>query len=374
MGCAPSSQTRREKLIGTELNIMDAYIRVEREIWQEEQQAPASALTHAVSKLEKITSDLERITADITQSQNYTFNHILNKIYNVDSESLEDIDNSIKSVMTELRVTNDSRLAAEHEEFIANLNRKALKCRHVYLLTRRKKEIEEEAAEMSEKVQNLQKLYEQQNTILHEIFGSAEQSRTESELDRLRNYRDTLYNGELAWQDAIRLTQSAVIFSQVGFNSWQTISVTSNEDSRFKLATETRNAIQEAALLIQLAQSMLPAVQFPYCTHREISALFQVIKYLYTDMQIPERYEHAKEVYRSFQKRTAALSKWLKELMDSTIHKDIEEVNAKISTLVTKLNSERTIQMKKKIPNASLPNGILAAESLESLNSLHIRK
>lgn len=65
---------------------MDAYIRVEREIWQEEQQAPASALTHAVSKLEKITSDLERITAEITQSQNYTFNHILNKIYNVDSE------------------------------------------------------------------------------------------------------------------------------------------------------------------------------------------------------------------------------------------------------------------------------------------------
>lgn len=49
-----------------------------------------------------------------------------------------------------------------------------------------------------------------------------------------------------------------------------------NEDSRFKLATETRNAIQEAALLIQSAQSMLPAVQFPYCTHREISALFQV--------------------------------------------------------------------------------------------------
>lgn len=35
--------------------------------------------------------------------------------------------------------------------------------------------------------------------------------------------------------------------------------------------------------------------------------------------------------------------------MDSTIHKDIEEVNAKISTLVTKLNSERTIQMKKKV-------------------------
>lgn len=52
--------------------------------------------------------------------------------------------------------------------------------------------------------------------------------------------------------------------------------MTRNEESKFKLATETRNAIQEAALLIQSAQSLLPTVQFPYCTQREISALLQV--------------------------------------------------------------------------------------------------
>lgn len=48
--------------------------------------------------------------------------------------SLEDIDNSIKSVMTELRVTNDPRLASEHEEFIANLNRKVFFTVFKYLL------------------------------------------------------------------------------------------------------------------------------------------------------------------------------------------------------------------------------------------------
>lgn len=31
-------------------------------------------------------------------------------------------------------------------------------------------------------------------------------------------------------------------------------------------------------------------------------------------MEIPERYEHAKEVYRSFQKRSSALANWLKEV------------------------------------------------------------
>lgn len=74
-----------QKFAGNEMNLMEAYSKVERDIWKEEQQAPASALTHAVSKLEKITFDLEKLTADTTQSQNYTVNQLLNKIYDADS-------------------------------------------------------------------------------------------------------------------------------------------------------------------------------------------------------------------------------------------------------------------------------------------------
>lgn len=35
--------------------------------------------------------------------------------------------------------------------------------------------------------------------------------------------------------------------------------------------------------------------------------------------------------------------------MESTIHKDTEEVDKKISELISKLNSERMIQIKKKV-------------------------
>jgi hypothetical protein len=35
--------------------------------------------------------------------------------------------------------------------------------------------------------------------------------------------------------------------------------------------------------------------------------------------------------------------------MNNTIHKDMEEVDRKISELVAKLNSERMIQIKKKV-------------------------
>jgi hypothetical protein len=47
-------------------------------------------------------------------------------------------------------------------------------------------------------------------------------------------------------------------------------------ETRFHLSTEARNTIQEAALNVQTAQAMLPGVQFPYCTAREMTAVLQV--------------------------------------------------------------------------------------------------
>lgn len=65
---------------------MEAYLKLEREIWREEQQAPAPALTHAISKLERITSDLDTLTTEITQNQNFSFNQVLSKVDNVETE------------------------------------------------------------------------------------------------------------------------------------------------------------------------------------------------------------------------------------------------------------------------------------------------
>lgn len=40
----------------------------------------------------------------------------------------------------------------------------------------------------------------------------------------------------------------------------------------------------------------------------------QVIEYLFTDLQLTERFGHAVEVYRSFNKRATALTQWLKQV------------------------------------------------------------
>lgn len=42
--------------------------------------------------------------------------------------------------------------------------------------------------------------------------------------------------------------------------------------------------------------------------------ILQIIEYLFTDLQVSERYGHALEVYKSFNKRAKALTQWLKQV------------------------------------------------------------
>ncbi|KAI5698582.1 hypothetical protein M8J76_008160 [Diaphorina citri] len=327
--------------------ILDTFLKLDRDIWAEEMKAPAPALGHAMAKMEKINNEVEVLMAELSNDKDYRV--LAPGMFTTHNTSgLETADDSIKSVLAELRISRNPSLALEHEEFVANLARKALKHRHLLWLTRKKLDTEEEIGVSSEKVQSLQKLYEHQDVLLNEILGSTV-SPLEHELDRIRSYRDTLYSGELSWREAVKLIHSASIFTKAGLDSWQSLGNTLSEEARFSLATETRNAIQEAALSIQTAQNILPGVQFPYCTAREIFAIMQIIEYLYTDLQVPDRYAHASEVYKSFHRRSTALYEWIKKLTEETIHKDVVVVDRQITDLASRLCQQRSDLIRSKL-------------------------
>ncbi|RZF36165.1 hypothetical protein LSTR_LSTR013389 [Laodelphax striatellus] len=341
MGCATSgigTQRRVTSSLGADL--LDTFLRIDRDIWREEKAAPAPSLGHCMARLEKINNEIEETLNEMNNDQ-----ALMPGVVPTEEAQIETADESIHRAMQELRINRNPEVAIEHEEFIANLTRKALKQHCLHWLTRRKKDTEAEVAKLSDRVQHLQRLYEHQDTVLGEILGSAS-SELEVELDRMRSYRDTLYSGELLWREASRLTQAGATLARAGFQSWATINTTLNSDSRFRLATECRNAIHEATMCIQTAQSILPGVQFPYCTSREINALWQVVEYLYTDMQVIDRYTHAGEAYSSFQKRAAALQQWIRHLMEQTIRKDVLDVDKKITELSTRLCNERANQIR----------------------------
>uniref|UniRef100_A0A8D8VDA6 Uncharacterized protein n=1 Tax=Cacopsylla melanoneura TaxID=428564 RepID=A0A8D8VDA6_9HEMI len=341
MGCAPSSRNNKRKLAMVDsAEVLDTFLKLDREIWAEEMKAPAPDLGHAMAKMEKINNEIEVLMAELSSDKDYRV--LAPGMFSAhNTQGLDTADDSIKSVLTELTINRNPSRALEHEEFVANLARKALKHRHLLWLTRKKLDTEEEIGTASEKVQNLQKLYEHQDVLLNEILGSTV-SPLEHELDRIRSYRDTLYSGELSWREAVRLIHSASVFTKAGLDSWEALATTLTEETRFSLATETRNSIQEAALSIQTAQTILPGVQFPYCTAREIFAIMQIIEYLYTDLQVPDRYAHASEVYKSFHKRSTALYEWIRKLTEDTIQKDVQVVDRQISELASRLCQQRS--------------------------------
>jgi len=49
-----------------------------------------------------------------------------------------------------------------------------------------------------------------------------------------------------------------------------------DESMRFRQALKTRDSMHQEAMCVRMAQTMLPGVQFPYCTSREVFAILQV--------------------------------------------------------------------------------------------------
>ncbi|VVC35709.1 Hypothetical protein CINCED_3A008059 [Cinara cedri] len=360
MGCAPSTQRSiSDNGMGSRETGIEAYKKVEREIIREEKAAPAPSLGHEMAKLDRFIADIENLMSQLSQERiadvELTSNDRFSQKY-FNPKIVDESDNAIRTVVAELRINLDQTLAIEHEEFIANLNRKSLKLHHLNWLSQMRARSEEEISKLSERVQHLQKLYESQELIIRDLVKSKLSStgQLEKELDRVRSYRDTLVSGELSWKDATLFAQDSVDYSHTAYRSWHSLRTEEDESVRFRQALKTRDSIHQAALSVRMAQTMLPGVQFPYCTSREIFAILQVIEYLFTDLQVPERYGHALQVYKSFNKRAKALTQWLKQTTDETIHKDVEEVDERINDLSNKLNQERTNRsFARPIPNGT---------------------
>lgn len=92
---------------------------------------------------------------------------------------------------------------------------------------------------------------------------------------------------ELALVADRRVSDAVIFFSRKRFTPDKTIdelrffffpiSSTRDETIRFRQALKTRDSMHQAALCVRMAQTMLPGVQFPYCTSREVFAILQVI-------------------------------------------------------------------------------------------------
>ncbi|KAJ9582527.1 hypothetical protein L9F63_003141, partial [Diploptera punctata] len=325
--------------------VVEAFRRLEQAIWREEQQAPAPApaLSFANARLQALNA--EQMKAE-ERATNWS-----------KAGGGAGTDEGMRQVILELGIHRNEERAAEHEEFIANINRQILAKYEVVLLDRRREEAEEEVKMLTAKVNYLQGLYQEEDHLLGDLFGEAygndEEKKIELELDKLRSYRDTLSGGELQWREAAMLVQNSTELLERAVTCWKQIN-SGTPESRFHLSTEARNCIQEASLNVQSAQALLSGVQFPYCTTREINAVLQALVYIFTDIQITDRYTHAGQCYSNFHQRAQALCKWIQEITNKSLKKDLADVDKKVSETTERLRKLRVSLIRHKMGDYSM--------------------
>ena len=133
--------------------------------------------------------------------------------------------------------------------------------------------------------------------------------------------------------------------------------VTPSHFFRYGVASIARNNLVAATQNIQGAQRYLSNVEFPYCAPSEVTTLNKATAYIFTDMQTPERHQHAMDCYSTTAKRCGALLQWINQVreeyimmecmmviikvVNNTIAKDLEDINSKVKESATELRSER---------------------------------
>merc|ERR1712083_588920 len=112
-------------------------------------------------------------------------------------------------------------------------------------------------------------------------------------------------------------------------------------EERYGVASIARNNLVASAQNIQGAQRYLSNVQFPYCAPSEVATLNKATAYIFTDMQTPERHQHALDCYSTTAKRCGALLQWINQVVNNTIAKDLDDINKKVKDASMGLRKER---------------------------------
>merc|ERR1712141_926287 len=238
-------------------------------------------------------------------------------------------------------------MAAVHSQEIATKELDSLK--------EQRNNVDNEIRELEEKAVALQELYNEQEQLLSQIFGGAygseEENRLESILDQTEEMRNRIVEANFKWRQAQMMVDYAHKQLEYAVQKWKDIEEidASQLEERYAVAAETRNNLVAASQNIQGAQRYLSNIQFPYCAPPEVDTLNKATAYIFTDMQTKDRHAHAMECYYVTARRCGALLQWISQVVNQTIARDLDDINAKVKEASFNLRSERVKLIKIKV-------------------------
>ncbi|RUS88124.1 hypothetical protein EGW08_004086 [Elysia chlorotica] len=249
----------------------------------------------------------------------------------------------------------EEKMSKEQEEYLEAVSEQEKVKQQLDGIHTQARALEKEASDVSQDMNKLLALYDEQDQILDEIFsghyGSDLENKLEEEVDSLLDRKERIGVAKYKWANGRLLLQHASTQLAFACGRWVTLLQVpmSSVQIRYQLATETRNNLIAASQNILSAKRYLNNIKFPYCETDEMAMLDRACSNIYIDMQSAERHQHAMQCYSVTHRRCAALLQWFDNVIKNTIEKDLAKAKAELAPKQAQLRKERLRLMQEKI-------------------------
>jgi len=321
---------------------IEEYVELEKKIAGAETHSPALILQQKKDQLghldERIKQQEQSVAA--LQDQTAMIRHNTNLMGSIDEQMP---DEEVRKHLLELNEDQHD----EKREALAVFNNKEIATQELNNLHEQKASLELEIDSLVEQSTDLHSLYARQDELLKRIFGgeygSVEENQLEEALDQHEEMRNRIVEANFKWKQAQLMVDYAFKQLNEAVGKWKALTNIDpgKLEERYGVASIARNNLVASAQNIQGAQRYLSNVQFPYCAPSEVATLNKATAYIFTDMQTPERHQHALDCYSTTAKRCGALLQWINQVVNNTIAKDLDDINKKVKDASMGLRRER---------------------------------
>ncbi|XP_063864825.1 uncharacterized protein LOC135102977 isoform X1 [Scylla paramamosain] len=332
-------------------SMLEKYIEIERQIAEEEANNPIQPLELKMDQLARLGQEIEAMEAQLAGLEEQT------RKEKSDVDRLETAEGEVLAALVEMADGSlDEQLIKEKEEYVAALNKQEIATQELEAHRKQHEQVSQEVAELEDKAKRLHELYREHDSLLDKLFGgeygSVAENQLEAELDELEAHRGRIMEANFKWRQAQMMLEYACKQLAVAVQKWQDLPTipTIDLEIRYSVAAETRNNLVAAGQNIQGAQRYLDNVKFPYCDPSEMQTLGkQATEYVFTDMQSNDRHDHAQACYSTTHKRANALLQWFDTVINTTIMKDLNDINEKVKDKTLELRRERVRLIQEKV-------------------------
>merc|ERR1712038_370908 len=317
---------------------IEEYVELEKKIAGAETHSPALILQQKKDQLGHLDERIKQQEQSVAALQDQT---------KKEKKDVEDLEVPETKRLFMEQNTLDAKKSKEQKEYLDALNKEEIATQELNNLHEQKASLELEIDSLVEQSTALHSLYARQDELLKRIFGgeygSVEENQLEESLDQHEEMRNRIVEANFKWKQAQLMVDYAFKQLNEAVGKWTALTNIDpgKLEERYGVASIARNNLVASAQNIQGAQRYLSNVQFPYCAPSEVATLNKATAYIFTDMQTPERHQHALDCYSTTAKRCGALLQWINQVVNNTIAKDLDDINKKVKDASMGLRRER---------------------------------